>query len=93
MGPFRNVADDPFGITVPLVPAHEVHSPWENGVVSCSKKSVCKGWRIAVELAFIVPQTDFMGMATCHEGHTAGATQRERAVSVRKVHVFACDTV
>ena len=88
-----NLADEPFGIAVPLIGPHEVHASRKDGVVSCREKRVRKRRDIAAEVAFVVPQTQFVGMAAGHERHAARAAQRVGAVRVGKARTFCSEAV
>ena len=43
-----------------------------------------EGWSITAQLTLVVPLVYLVEVAAGHEGHAAWATQRIRAVSVRK---------
>ena len=88
-----HLAYDPLAITVPLVRPPEVHAARKDGVVSGSEERVRERRDVAAELAFVVPETQFVGMAAGHERHAARGAQWVGAVCVAEARSSCSETV
>ena len=88
-----HLAYDPLAIPVPLVRPPEVHAARKDGVVSGSEERVRERRDVAAELAFVVPETQFVGMAAGHERHAARGAQWVGAVCVAEARSSCSETV
>ena len=88
-----HLAYDPLAIPVPLVRSPEVHAARKDGVVSGREERVRKRRDVAAELAFVVPETQFVGMAAGHERHAARGAQWVGAVCVAEARSSCSETV